>query len=658
MPQRRALRFFLAVSCALLAACDNNPNPKPLHAKRADGSPWLVRYGSMADEPRSLDPQVSYDSVSRRVLEPVYDCLLEYHPMKTDPYEVVPCLLEKMPERTANADGTVTYLCKLKRGVLFHDDPCFPGGKGREVVAADVHYAWQRMCDPKIECPVFSNLADYVIGLNDAYEAAKKNGGRFDYTMPLRGFEIVDSHTFKIHLLRPYPQLVYWMAMHFTCPVAREAVEFYDGKEHADGAGGKMETRPLFKFHPVGDGPFRIAEYTRGQRVRLERNPHYITTVFPSDGWPPEKEKLLRPLAGHALPIVDEVQLTIFREMIPIWLLMRQGYLDGMGVSKDAFNSVVSPAHELSAKWRARGMSLEKDVEPGTFYMAFNMQDPLLGKNKKLRQALSAAFDAQGWIDIFYNGVPEVAQQLVPPGIFGNQKTYRNPYGFDLKKARALIAEAGYPNGRNPKTGQPLELTMDAVATGADERLMTEYEQRQLEQLGIRVRVIENNFPRMMEKEDQGNFQIASGSGWQADYPDPENFYFLYYSKNVPPAGKNISRYKNAEFDALFDKMATMENSPERLEIAHRMNDILNEDCPHVLNFHRAMYALIQPWSPRTHANMMLEGGVKYGLLDYDLREQKRREWNSKPLWPVGVALAIVAAGIIYAARVNRRRNV
>jgi ABC-type transport system substrate-binding protein len=303
-------------------------------------------------------------------------------------------------------------------------------------------------------------------------------------------------------------------------------------------------------------------------------------------------------------------------------------------------------------------MSLEKDVEPGTFYMAINMQDPVLGKNQKLRQALSCAFDAQGWIDIFYNSVPQVAQQLVPPGIFGNRKEYRNPYGFNLDKGRKLIAEAGYPNGRDPKTGQPLELTMDTVATGADERLMAEYEQRQLEQLGIRVRVIENNFPRMMEKEDQGNFQIAAGSGWQADYPDPENFFFLYYSKNFPPAGKNVSRYKNSEFDALFDKMATMENSPERLEIVHRMSDILNEDCPEILNFHRALYALIQPWSPRTHANMMLEGGVKYGLLNYELREEKRREWNRKPAWPVAVAIAFVAAGLIYAARVNRRRNV
>src|SRR5437899_2564522 len=125
-----------------------------------------------------------------------------------------------------------------------------------------------------------------------------------------------------------------------------------------------------------------------------------------------------------------------------------------------------------------------------------------------------------------------------------------------------------------------------------------------------------------------------------------------------PPVGKNISRYKNPEFETLFEKMAAMENSPERLEIVHRMNDILNEDCPNILNFHRAMYELIQPWAPRTHHNLMLEGGVKYGQLDYSLREQKRREWNRKPVWPVAVALGFVVAGLVYARRVNRRRNV
>ncbi len=649
--------LFLAATTLWLAGCGNDPNPRPLHDKRPDGSPWLVRYGALPDEPRSLDPQFAYEETSRAVLEPVVEMLLEYAPMKTDPYEVVPCLLESMPEHTANPDGTQDYLCKLKRGILFHDDPCFPGGKGRELTATDALFAWQRIADPKVECPVQSTLAEYVAGLAEVAEAGKTSTTGFDYSQPIRGIEIIDDHTFKIHLLKPYPQIIYWLAMHFTSPMPREWVEYYDGRSHPDGPGGEMQIRPLYKWKPVATGAFVFREYTPGQRVRLERNPHYITTRFPEGGWPPEKEALNRPLAGRALPLVDEIDFTIFRETLPVFLLARQGYLDGMAVSKDAFNSVVTVSQQLTPRYRERGMTIEKDIEPSSFWLMFNMQDPVLGPRPKLRQALSCAFQPQGWIDIFYNGVAPVSQQLIPPGIFGFQKGFTNPYGPDLEKGKRLLAEAGFPNGRDASTGRQLEMTMDVTATGATERQMAEYEQRQFEQLGIKVRVIENTFPRLLEKEDQGNFQIAS-TGWQADYPDPENFFFLFYSKNFPPTGKNTGRYLNPEFDRLFEQMATMEGSPERFEIVKKMNALLLEDCAMIPFFNKAYYRLISPFAPRTHNNLMLEGGVKYAVLDYDLREKKRREWNPVANWPIAVAVFAALGAVGYGVMLNRRRNV
>lgn len=650
---------FLALATALLfAGCGNDPHPKPWREKRPDGSPWIVRYSYLTDEIRSLDPQVSYDQISRMVMEPVQDTLLVYHVMKTDPYEVVPLLLEGMPERVPNADGTVTYLCRLKRGIRFHDDPCFPNGIGREIVARDVHYAFQRLCDPAVESPMFGPLAEYLAGMNETFQAATKTHA-FDYDRTLvRGVEVIDSHTFKLHLRKPYPQILYWLAMHCTTPVAREAVEYYDGKEHPDGPRGRGVVRPLFKFHPVGNGPFQIVEWIRGQRFRFVRNESYKTEVFPSEGWPPEREAINRPLAGHALPLVDEVQMTVFREILPIWLLARQGYLDRVGVMKDAVNSAVTSSRELTPKYAQRGMKLQRALEVSTFFMIFNMQDPLLGTNKKLRQALSCAYNPEGYSEMLYGGVAPVAQQLIPPGIFGFQKDFRNPYGANLEKGKKLIAEAGYPGGRDPRTGTPLEITVDVTASGGEERQLAEYQQRQFEQLGIRVRVIENTFARLMEKEDQGNFQIAATSGWGADYPDAENFFFLFSSGNFPPVGKNAGRYKNEEFDRLFEKMSPMENTPERMELIKRMNDILIEECPIVLNFNKAYYVLAQPWAPLTHLNLMLEGGARYLPVDASLRAQKRREWNPVPRWPPFLAVGIVVAGMVYGIRVNRRRNV
>lgn len=141
----------LVLGLLLLAGCNNDPNPKPFHEKRPDGSPWRVRYMREPSDPKSFDPQFAYTVPDMQFMEPVYDRLLEYHPMKSDPIELMPGMLEEMPQKEVQPDGKVSYLCRLKRDIHFHDDPCFPGGKGREVTAADVHYVLQRIADPKVE---------------------------------------------------------------------------------------------------------------------------------------------------------------------------------------------------------------------------------------------------------------------------------------------------------------------------------------------------------------------------------------------------------------------------------------------------------------------------------------------------------------------------
>lgn len=659
------------------SGCGNDPNPPPLREKRADGSPWRARYAGLSEDPRSFDPQFAYDQMSRRVLEPVYDTLVEYHPLKTDPYEVRAGLLEELPRKEVGADGAISYLCRLKAVARFHDDPCFPGGKGRPVLAKDVQYAFLRLCDPKVEAPFLSNLAEYIPGLHKAHEVFEKtytevalsiDSRRIEnprekeriwnetrdrlYAQPIKGIELIDDRTFRLHLTKAYPQIIYWLAMHCTTPVAREAVEYYDGKEH-DG-----EIRPDFhKFHAVGTGPFRIREYVPRQRVRLERVEGYAATTFPTDGFPPEQAAWLQQYGGKPLPLIDEVHFAMLRETIPIFILTRQGYLDGMAVNKDAFGTMLTPARELSPKYRQRGMTLAKDIEPSTFWISFNMEDPVIGKNAKLRQALSAAYDAQTYSDIFFNSVAPVAEQLVPPGLFGHQRDVKNPYGYDVEHAKRLIAEAGYPGGVDRKTGRPLELTMEMVASSGEDRLRAEFEQRCFERIGVRMRVSENTFARLLQKEDTGDFQMASGTGWGADYPDPENYFFLFYSKNVPPAGKNISRYNRPEFDRLFEQMATIENSPERLALVQKMNAMLWEDCPQILNFHKAYYSAVQPWAPRVHANLMMEGGLKFAVVDPELRQKLRSEWNRKPLWPLALLGGVIVAGAAAAVAVNRRRN-
>ena len=649
----RTFQIFAAVLLGLiLTGCDNDPNPPPYQKTRADGSPWAVRYVSLSADPKSFDPQFSYDSLSHRALEPVYDFLLNYHPLKTDPFELIPSLLTELPKKENGPDGQVNYLCKLKPGVFFHDDVCFPGGKGREVVAEDVHYSFQRICDPKVESPFYEPLAQKVLGMREARASAEY--ANFDYdTARISGFEVIDTHTFRIHMSGPYPQLLYWFAMPTTTPVAREAVTYYDGKAH-DG-----KVRPAFKFYAVGHGPFRMREYIPRQRIRYERTPGYHTSVFPSDGFPPEKAEWLQKFAGKPLPLFDELHFAIISETIPGFVLGRQGYMDGITANKDAFAAVVSRDQKLMPKYAGRGFELEKVLTPNTFFISFNMQDPVVGKNVKLRKALACAYDAKTYSEIFYSGVAPVAEQLLPRGLFGYDRDRKDPNGFNLERAKQLLAEAGYPDGRDAKTGEQLTITLEEPVDGSEQRLRAEFDQRAFEALGIKVKVNENTFARVIERYEQGNFQVGSGSGWMADYPDPENFFFLFYSKNFPREGANYCRYNRPEFDAAYEKMAVMENGPERLAIIQQMNEMLAEDCPVIYQFAKAFYVATPPWGRWTHNNSMMEGAFnKYHHVDPVERKRLRREWNHQPLWP-GLTLGLLLIGAVgYAIRWNRADHV
>jgi ABC-type transport system substrate-binding protein len=283
----------------------------------------------------------------------------------------------------------------------------------------------------------------------------------------------------------------------------------------------------------------------------------------------------------------------------------------------------------------------------------------VVGKNAKLRKALSCACDMRAYVDIFYNGVAPVSNQLVPRGLFGYDPNYVNPNGYNMEKAKQLLAEAGYPGGRDATTGEQLVLTLEEPVEGTELRQRAEYDKRMFEQLGIGIKINENTFARVIERLEQGSYQIGSGSGWAADYPDPENFFMLFYSKNFPREGANYCRYSRPEFDRAFEKMSVMENGPERLALIQQMNAMLAEDCPVIFQFDKAFYLASQPWARWTNNPRMIEYGLnKYHQVDPVLREKLRKEWNRKPMWPLVLFGGVIVLGIAYAVRWNRREHV
>jgi len=317
---------------------------------------------------------------------------------------------------------------------------------------------------------------------------------------------------------------------------------------------------------------------------------------------------------------------------------------------------------------------LSTSVAVSTYYMGFNMLDPVVGgmseRARKLRQAISIAVDYEEYISIFQNGRGIPAQSPLPSGIFGfrDGKDGINPlvYTWDgmrpqrkpIEAARQLLAEAGYPNGIDSKDGTPLVLYFDVTARGAEAKSMLDWYQNQFAKINVQLQVRPTDYNRFQDKIRKGNAQIYEW-GWHADYPDPENFLFLLHGAQgkVKTQGENASNYANPEYDRLFEQMKNMENGPERQRIIDRMVAVLRQDAPWVWGYHPKDYSLYHAWLSNVKPNQMARNGLKFYRLDLAQREARRAEWNRPVVWPFLLLLALLVLGTLPALRTWRARE-
>jgi ABC-type transport system substrate-binding protein len=672
----------LVLGIPALMGCGNNPYP-------AGESATSTIYRVLSEDPKTLDPSLAYDVASANVIDTIYPSYLQYNYLKRDPFVLELGLgaeepkREKWPVTVTEKGKTVTktgerWTFKIKKGLRFQDDPCFPGGKGREIVGDDFVFSFKRMSAPNVACPIFPFFGDKVLGLlewrkqnGDRMKAAKAsnpNGPkpRADYSPAIEGLQTdpADPYTFRIVLNQPYPQLRYLMAMHFTSPLAHEAVEMYGdenlGKEVPDSA--------KLSVHPVGCGAFQLTEYTKKSRIVLRANPNYREETYPTEGAPGDRESGLLADAGKRLPLSSAVQFNIIRESITSFNEFLQGYEDLAGVTQQNFQQVMTQPGHLSPEMAAHGLGLHRDKGVDISYFSFNMDDPTVGgtseKNRKLRQAISLSIDGHEIIDLLHQGLGVPAQTVIAPGLFGYDPDYKNPYRqFDpsLTKAKQLLAEAGYPDGIDPKTGNRLTIVWDNLNTSPLGKQETGLITRQVQKLGINLESHSWLFATYEDRLDKGQFQLMN-FGWVADYPDPENFVFLLYGPNSPAKanGPNYSNYNNPEYDKLFDQMRIMDDGPARLEVIRKMRSIVDEDCVWIPILHSETFALTQPWLKNFKPHPVALDGAKYWRADGAMRASLQAKWNQPNYWPIlaTVALlviAIVPAASVVQARTNRR---
>jgi oligopeptide transport system substrate-binding protein len=581
----------------------------------------------------------------------------------------------------------------------------FPHTGTRTVTAADYAYQIKRLADPLLHLPIFGVMSDYIVGLKEyaatLQQAVKQHPDAFlDLNKyPLPGVQVVDEHTYRIEIYGKYPQFEYWLAMPFFAPMPPEAERFYAQQ-------GMRERNLTLDWWPVGSGPYYLSENNPNQRMVLTRNPYYDSETYPAEGEPGDAAAGLLRDAGKRLPLIDEIVFTLEKETIPYWNKFLQGYYDASGISSDSFDQAVQVNvggdATVTDAMKAQGIKLTTAVATSTMYTGFNWLDPVVGgscanstsvpspqpspasvrgdkrtdsscdpeRARKLRQAISIAVDFEEFISIFANGRGIVAQSPIPPGIFGYRagEAGINHYVYDwvdgapkrkpIEVARQLLAEAGYPDGVDAQTGQPLVINLDTTSGGVGDKARLDWMRKQFARINVQLVARSTDYNRFQDKIRKGDTQMFYW-GWNADYPDPENFLFLLTSAQakVGKGGENAANYSNPEYDRLFEQMKNMENSPARQAIIDRMLEILRRDSPWLWGYHPKDYVLQQSWLSNVKANVMANNKIKYWRVDTKLRDTLRRKWNQPVLWPLWLAAAAVLLFAIWLWRMLRQRG-
>lgn len=716
---RFGITFVFGLVCSLgLSGCGeiwNDPYP---HEQR--GANHL--YSAFVERPKHLDPASSYSEDEAVFTGQIYEPPLQYHYLQR-PYQLIPNTLVAMPSvRYLDAQGHETksgggvaetvYELQLKPGIRYQPHPAFaqtasgeavyppsqdgnppawladkysvadfPETGSRELVADDYIYQIKRLALPHVHSPIFGLMAERIVGLkelgatlNQVSKAQAKQTKPEQWldlrTYPLAGVEKVDNYRWRIRVKGKYPQFLYWLAMPFFAPIPYEAERFFSQPG--------MKARNLtLDWWPVGTGAYQLVENNPNLRMVLARNPNFHGESYPCEGEAEDAAKGLLADCGKALPFIEQAIFTREKESIPYWNKFLQGYYDASGITSDSFDQAVKINIDggvgLSETMQARGIQLLTSVKSSTVYLGFNMLDPVVGgldeKARRLRQAISIAIDQEEYISIFANGRGIPAQSPIPPGLFGyeageagvNTVVYDwvdgAPHRKSISEAKRLLAEAGYPHGRNATTGEPLVLYMD-TAGGAPEKSRMDWLTRQFQKIDIQLVVRGTDHNRLQDKLRKGAAQMFY-MGWNADYPDPENFFFLLDSNEakVGKGGENVANYANPAFDRLFLRMKDMENTPERLQLVREMNQLLQHDSPWVFGFHPKSYVLTHAWLKNRKPSEVGNNTLKYQRLDVAQRQAQREAWNRPVYWPLLVITAILVLIVFPFVRAHLQRE-
>jgi ABC-type transport system substrate-binding protein len=501
------------------------------------------------------------------------------------PVKIVPRLAAGMPE--FSADYRV-WTVRLKPGTHFADDPAFKGVR-RELTAQDFVYSWKRFADPANKSPSWTFVDSFkVLGLTSLRNRALKDKIPFNYDTEIEGLRALDRYTLQFRLEEPRPRFIEVLALGQTLgAVAREVVEFYGDK---------------LTEHPVGTGPFRLAQWRRSSLIVLERNPGFREVLWDADPAPDDAEgqAIKRRLQGRRLPLVDRVEVSIIEEAQPRWLSFLNGQVDQVAVPQE-FASIAMPGGKLAPNLARRGIQGWKVLVPTTQLSFFNMEHPVVGglapHQVAFRRAVWLALDVDREIRLAYRGLAMPAQSLISPFTSGFNAAFKSEASdHDPARARALLDLYGWldrdgDGWREQPDGKPLLLEWASQPDGLS-RQFDELTKKSLDAIGVRVVFKPAKWPENLKAARAGKL-MAWRVGGSATTTDGQDSLRRLYS---PEAGQgNLARFKLPAFDTVFEQMTSLPDGPEREALFDKAKRLYIAYAPYKAHVHQSVDVLAHP---------------------------------------------------------------
>ncbi len=531
-----------------------------------------------------FDPPRVGDQSSVAVLGAIFEAPLTFDYLAR-PATLRPNTAAALPE--VSADHT-RIVVTLRPGILFADDPAF-GGRPRELVAQDYVYSVKRFYDPAITTErlyIFENAK--LLGLSELRRAAIAGKTAFPYDVEVPGIRALDRYRFEIRLGEPDPRFVLHLAVPATFgAVAREVVERYAADPMA---------------HPVGTGPFRLAQWRRSSLIVLERNPRFRGVRFEGTPAPGDAEAaaVAAQLQGKTLPLLDRVELSVIVEDQPRWLAFEGGDLDAV-VVPSPFAPRVVPGGRLAPYLAQQGVQLSRSVMSGVTFSFFNCEDPVVGgitpAQVALRRAIGLACDNPALLERGFLGQGVVAQSMVAPYNTGYDPRLVSEVARPAPaRAMALLDLYGFVdrNGdgwRERPDGSPLSIELAATADQRS-RLLAEVWERRMTQIGLRFTFAFMPFPELIRRTLAGSLQMSAMS-WN-NGPDGDFYLSLAYGPNA--GQNNDARFRLPAYDALYRRQRALPDGPERWAVMAEAQRMMLAYMPYLPHLHQVLNDVSRPW--------------------------------------------------------------